>query len=173
MAGKILYLNLTAVRMLYLLTSTGSQHFLPDKIVIEERSPKELLNAYGGLGEQVAASGISVWNPTFDVTPANLISGVITEKGVITKTSAGNKYEFLKRESSKCRGGSDASVLLKLVIVGRIGLYAAANNLYAWEGSATSARNSPGIGSVNKLLEVGILEALAEAKFLFVDLGAA
>ncbi|KAK1365162.1 Methylthioribose-1-phosphate isomerase [Heracleum sosnowskyi] len=55
-------------------------------IVIEERSSKELLNSRGGLGEQVAASGISVWNPAFDVTPANLISGVITEKGVITKS---------------------------------------------------------------------------------------
>ncbi|PIN12114.1 putative translation initiation factor related to eIF-2B alpha/beta/delta subunits (CIG2/IDI2) [Handroanthus impetiginosus] len=55
------------------------------EIVIEERSPKELLYARGGLGEQVAASGISVWNPAFDVTPASVISGVITEKGVITK----------------------------------------------------------------------------------------
>ncbi|KAK9697321.1 hypothetical protein RND81_08G029800 [Saponaria officinalis] len=57
-----------------------------EDIVIEERSPKELLNTRGGLGEQVAASGISVWNPAFDVTPANLITGIITEKGVITKT---------------------------------------------------------------------------------------
>ncbi|CAL1366247.1 unnamed protein product [Linum trigynum] len=55
------------------------------QIVIEERSPKELLNSRGGLGEQVAASGISVWNPAFDVTPASLIAGIITEKGVITK----------------------------------------------------------------------------------------
>ncbi|GFY85254.1 NagB/RpiA/CoA transferase-like superfamily protein [Actinidia rufa] len=36
----------------------------------EERSAKELLHSRGGLGEQVAASGISVWNPAFDVTPA-------------------------------------------------------------------------------------------------------
>ncbi|CAI0397379.1 unnamed protein product [Linum tenue] len=50
------------------------------QIVIEERSPKELLNSRGGLGEQVAASGISVWNPAFDVTPASLIAGIITEK---------------------------------------------------------------------------------------------
>lgn len=49
-------------------------------IVIEERPAKELLNSRGGLGEQVAASGISVWNPAFDVTPANLIAGIITEK---------------------------------------------------------------------------------------------
>lgn len=51
-----------------------------DAIVIEERSPKELLNARGGLGERVAAPGISVWNPAFDVTPATFISGIITEK---------------------------------------------------------------------------------------------
>lgn len=58
-------------------------------IIIEERSEKELLHSRGGLGEQVAASGISVWNPAFDVTPANLITGVITDKGVITKTRVG------------------------------------------------------------------------------------
>ena len=51
-----------------------------EEIVIEERSPKELLNSEGGLGKQVAASGISVWNPAFDVTPANLITAIITEK---------------------------------------------------------------------------------------------
>jgi len=56
------------------------------EIVIEERSPKELLHSRGGLGEQVAASGISVWNPAFDVTPARLITAIVTEKGVITKT---------------------------------------------------------------------------------------
>lgn len=59
-----------------------------NEIVIEERSPKELLHAHGGMGEQVAASGISVWNPAFDVTPANVISGIITEKGVITKETS-------------------------------------------------------------------------------------
>ncbi|XP_047312704.1 methylthioribose-1-phosphate isomerase-like [Impatiens glandulifera] len=51
-----------------------------EEIVIEERSPKELMNSHGGLGEQIAASGVSVWNPAFDVTPASLISGIFTEK---------------------------------------------------------------------------------------------
>jgi hypothetical protein len=38
----------------------------------------------------VAPEGISVWNPGFDVTPASLISGIITERGVIRPgTSAG------------------------------------------------------------------------------------
>ncbi|OWM74392.1 methylthioribose-1-phosphate isomerase [Punica granatum] len=58
------------------------------EIIIEERSAKELLNTRGGLGEQVAASGISVWNPAFDVTPADLISGIVTEEGVITKNGS-------------------------------------------------------------------------------------
>lgn len=56
------------------------------EIVIEERSAKELLYSRGGLGEQVAASGISVWNPAFDVTPANLITGIITEKVSVSLT---------------------------------------------------------------------------------------
>lgn len=68
------------------LTSVDLSLSSGDEIVIEERSASELLNTRGGLGEQVAASGISVWNPAFDVTPASLISGIITEKGVITKS---------------------------------------------------------------------------------------
>ncbi|KAG6508066.1 hypothetical protein ZIOFF_033423 [Zingiber officinale] len=58
-----------------------------DQIVIEERSEKELLHSDGGRGKQVAASGISVWNPAFDVTPARLITAIFTEKGVIRKSS--------------------------------------------------------------------------------------
>ncbi|PHT40361.1 Methylthioribose-1-phosphate isomerase [Capsicum baccatum] len=67
------------------LTSVDLSLSSGEEIVIEERSPKELLHTRGGLGEQIAASGILVWNPAFDVTPANVISGIITEKGVITK----------------------------------------------------------------------------------------
>ncbi|CAK7352762.1 unnamed protein product [Dovyalis caffra] len=74
------------------------------EIIIEERSPKELLNSRGGLGEQVAASGISVWNPAFDVTPASLISGIITEQGVITKTGTDDFdiKDFITRAVGKC-----------------------------------------------------------------------
>ncbi|PNS13819.1 Methylthioribose-1-phosphate isomerase [Sphaceloma murrayae] len=34
---------------------------------------------------KIAATGIDVWNPAFDVTPAELIDGIITEKGVVEK----------------------------------------------------------------------------------------
>ncbi|XP_041970486.1 methylthioribose-1-phosphate isomerase [Aricia agestis] len=50
-----------------------------DMIKIEERPDKEMTH----IGEQrIAAPGISCWNPSFDVTPASLITGIITEKGV-------------------------------------------------------------------------------------------
>ena len=49
-------------------------------IPIEERSNTEITHFRG---EQVAAKGIGCWNPAFDVTPADLITGgIITEKGV-------------------------------------------------------------------------------------------
>ncbi|XP_071795837.1 methylthioribose-1-phosphate isomerase-like [Asterias amurensis] len=51
-----------------------------DAIVIEERPHNELTYING---VQIAADGIGVWNPAFDVTPAELITGgIITEFGV-------------------------------------------------------------------------------------------
>lgn len=44
------------------------------------------------------------------------------------------------------------------------------SHLALGEGSSTSVCNFPGIGGVHKLFEVGILEVLAEAGFLFLDL---
>lgn len=33
-------------------------------------------------GKRIAAPGIQVWNPAFDITPAKYITGIITERGV-------------------------------------------------------------------------------------------
>lgn len=50
-----------------------------DSIEIEERNPKELLaDCYLG-----ADSLVNAWNPVFDVTPAELISAIVTERGVV------------------------------------------------------------------------------------------
>lgn len=48
-------------------------------IPIEERHANELLTANG---VRHTPAGLHAWNPVFDVTPAALISGIITEKGV-------------------------------------------------------------------------------------------
>jgi methylthioribose-1-phosphate isomerase len=46
---------------------------------IEERDPREVTSIHGS--HPVAPAGVSVWNPAFDVTPADLITGIITERG--------------------------------------------------------------------------------------------
>jgi methylthioribose-1-phosphate isomerase len=51
-----------------------------DGIPIEERSPSEVTSLYGD--RVIAPQGIDVWNPAFDVTPAALITGIITERGI-------------------------------------------------------------------------------------------
>jgi methylthioribose-1-phosphate isomerase len=55
---------------------------IPDgaAIPIEQRESHEVTH---GFGRQTAPSGVDVYNPAFDVTPAELIAGIITEKGVI------------------------------------------------------------------------------------------
>jgi methylthioribose-1-phosphate isomerase len=50
------------------------------RIPIEERDPREVTHAFG---RQTAPSGIEVFNPAFDVTPARYISGIITETGIL------------------------------------------------------------------------------------------
>jgi len=49
-------------------------------IPIEERSPSEVTCLYGD--RSIAPRGIDVWNPAFDVTPAALVTGIITERGI-------------------------------------------------------------------------------------------
>lgn len=49
-------------------------------IPIEERSPREITHWYG---HQIAPEGVKVYNPSFDVTPHELIAAIVTEKGVV------------------------------------------------------------------------------------------
>ncbi|MAT70297.1 MAG: S-methyl-5-thioribose-1-phosphate isomerase [Planctomycetaceae bacterium] len=55
-------------------------------IPIEEREREEVTC---GFGRETAPAGVRVFNPAFDVTPARLIRGIITERGVITPVTAG------------------------------------------------------------------------------------
>ena len=59
--------------------STFDSHHEEADITIEERDPEEIciLN-----GKRLAPPGIKAYNPAFDATPLELISGIITEKGV-------------------------------------------------------------------------------------------
>ncbi|HVY62763.1 MAG TPA: S-methyl-5-thioribose-1-phosphate isomerase, partial [Planctomycetota bacterium] len=54
------------------------------EIPIEERGPEEVRGLHG---RPTAPGGVKVWNPAFDVTPAELISAIVTEKGIIERPS--------------------------------------------------------------------------------------
>jgi methylthioribose-1-phosphate isomerase len=61
--------------------STFDLNSNPEDIVIEQRKSSEVT----GIGEKkTAPDDINVINPAFDMTPPELISGIITENGVIT-----------------------------------------------------------------------------------------
>jgi methylthioribose-1-phosphate isomerase len=56
-----------------------------DAIPIEQRAPAEVL----AVGSQpTAPEGVPTYNPAFDVTPARLVTAVVTEQGVWTPASA-------------------------------------------------------------------------------------
>lgn len=52
------------------------------EIKIEERSAEEVTHISG---VRIAPEGIDVYNPAFDVTPGENITGIITEKGIVKK----------------------------------------------------------------------------------------
>ncbi|MEN1940610.1 S-methyl-5-thioribose-1-phosphate isomerase [Luteimonas sp. MJ246] len=56
-----------------------------DLIDIEERDPGELL---GAGGSRTVAEGVQAWNPVFDVTPAELVDAIVTEKGIVARPDA-------------------------------------------------------------------------------------
>ncbi len=56
------------------LTTDASQ------VVIEERDPREVL--YVG-GRRIAPRNVGALNPAFDITPPDLVTGIITDKGVV------------------------------------------------------------------------------------------
>jgi methylthioribose-1-phosphate isomerase len=60
-------------------TATG------EEIEIELRDSAELLST---AGKRTVVAGAEAWNPVFDVTPAELITAIVTERGVIERPNA-------------------------------------------------------------------------------------
>lgn len=65
-------------------TTTGKD------VVIEERSSDELLPPY-----YADKPSINAWNPVFDVTPAQLVDVIVTEKGVLKSPDARKIADFM------------------------------------------------------------------------------
>lgn len=64
------------------------------EIVIEERSTEEVTFVNGC---RIAPVGVKVRHPAFDVTPASLITAIITEKGVISPVTRANIKSNLEK----------------------------------------------------------------------------
>jgi len=65
-------------------TPTGQE------IQIEQRSTQEVTSLQGG--PSIAPDGIEVLNPAFDVTPADYVTGIITERGVFRPEELANHF---------------------------------------------------------------------------------
>ena len=61
-------------------------------IPIEERKPEEVTHF---AGVQTAPKGVKVYNPAFDVTPHGLITGIVTEKGILKRPYSINIRKIL------------------------------------------------------------------------------
>ncbi len=66
-------------------------------IPIENRDPAEVLTL---AGQRIAAVGAEAWNPAFDVTPAELIDVIVTERGVIERPTSTKLAELMRGADS-------------------------------------------------------------------------
>ena len=67
-----------------------------DAIPIEQRDSSEVT---GRQGRQTAPAEAAVYNPAFDVTPADRIAGIVTERGVICPVNEEQTSRMLRAET--------------------------------------------------------------------------
>jgi methylthioribose-1-phosphate isomerase len=67
------------------------------EIPIEQRAAAEITC---GFGKQTAPAGARVYNPAFDVTPAELIAAIITDRGVVQSVEAGRISATITRKQA-------------------------------------------------------------------------
>jgi len=73
-------------------TATGAD------IVIEQRKPEEVTEMW--YERRMAPEGINVFNPAFDVTDADLITGIVTEYGVCRAPFKEGFEEIFRRKNN-------------------------------------------------------------------------
>ncbi|HOK04631.1 MAG TPA: S-methyl-5-thioribose-1-phosphate isomerase [Victivallales bacterium] len=68
-----------------------------EKIPIEQRNEEEI-TVFNG--KRISPDNIQVYNPAFDVTPSELISGIITEKGILYPPFKKSIRDFIDKKTS-------------------------------------------------------------------------
>ncbi len=76
-----------------------------ESIPIEERASTEVTSV-GSV--PLAPAGVKVWNPAFDVTPHRLVTGLITERGVLFPPFQPNLERLLDQQGVMLFAGSEA-----------------------------------------------------------------
>jgi len=65
-----------------------------EDILLEERDGRELLEVAG----QRVAADVPAVNPVFDVTPADLVDYLVTEKGVVERPDSAKMAQLMCRK---------------------------------------------------------------------------
>ncbi|SEI74522.1 methylthioribose-1-phosphate isomerase [Allopseudospirillum japonicum] len=66
-----------------------------EDIPIEERSGEELTSV---LGQPIAPEGVEAYNPVFDVTPAELVDVIVTEKGIVRRPNKEKMARLMSKQ---------------------------------------------------------------------------
>ncbi|WP_109511995.1 S-methyl-5-thioribose-1-phosphate isomerase [Pseudomonas ovata] len=84
------------VRFMVVAPSSSIDMSMPsgDDILLEERQGRELLE----LGGQRLTTTVEVVNPVFDVTPADLIDAIVTEKGIVERPDTAKLAQLMSRK---------------------------------------------------------------------------
>ncbi|WP_455376226.1 S-methyl-5-thioribose-1-phosphate isomerase [Kaarinaea lacus] len=69
-----------------------------EQIPIEQRNPSEVLSVNG---QKIGPDGASAWNPSFDVTPAELVDVIVTEQGIIESPNSDRLMALMKNTTSE------------------------------------------------------------------------
>lgn len=73
--GTLTFAEIANLKKIPVYACTNSWKFNPEEEQIEQRDPKEVWDS--------APSGVKIVNPAFEITPAGLITGIITELGIM------------------------------------------------------------------------------------------
>ena len=80
--------------------STFDTEHVSSDILIEQRSPDEVTH----LGKQrIAAEGVDVLNPAFDITPLKLVSAIICETGILRRKDFAELNRYKRRRAKPAK----------------------------------------------------------------------
>ena len=77
--------------------STFDEDATEKQVIVEERNGNEIRRVQGCV---TAPDDVPVWNPAFDATPAELITGIITERGIFRIPQDMNTITSMKQSST-------------------------------------------------------------------------